>query len=183
MATVTTTVQPVLTRFPFVGLPEPAQRKSVIPTAELVFDLDPTEIVNAPGAGNDRSIIFECNLPNNFSYVLVEAVIRIFSSTNGVTPAWETISFFSATDQGKADRISGCTAGCVFEATQDGRGQQIYEFLGPKYVFGANSSIDFYCADTNLNGPQDRFKFFARFLQYDLNQKYHHEVNTPVLTR
>lgn len=182
MATITTTFTPTASYFPFAGL---GRRPSTSgPRAEVRFGEKDAEITLS-GTGDDQFARVQCMLPVNYSYTLSEIHIRLFTALNEVDLTWEPTAIailggeFNIPMEGvSVNQIPGL---------QGKRGYMVYTFKDlPKTVWKPQAglaimNVDMY--NVNLEEPAVKLDFYARFLQFDINQAIDYEVNTPSLVR
>ncbi len=211
MALITTTVSPEVRITPFTGVSETIREQSGIARAEVVYSSYGTWA--ATGSGDNRSISFSFSLDPDYGYILMDAnaaFIRYQSAirmeavgaleiTTDLGPGgsqkesqWypyvnhasrqnvtgdTDIGTIDADDYNSMERVTGDNALMIFN-------------LDPKptallYPFPGVSTID--C--TSMFAEQDTweiamaYRFYMRFLQYDITQGYNYVVSSPIMTR
>ena len=211
MALVTTTVTPEQRITPFTGISEEIRERSGIARAEVVYSgygLWPD-----PGSGNNRSISFNFDLDTAYGYVLMDANAAFIINDSyvsmeavGVTEIetatgpgasqlesqwyqWESAASRQGTDPTVAiGTIPAWNYNSLYPITG---GNAIMPFTMKTkptallYPFPGVSTISV----TSMFGEQDEdlgayaYRFYMRFLQYDVVQGYNYVVNSPIITR
>ena len=211
MALVTTTVSPTVTDTPFTGLSETVRERSGIARSEVIYSAYGTW--PATGAGDDRSISFSFSLDNDYGYVLMEASAAfIMSGYYPKMEATGVMEVTSSLGPGASDVASqwypyvsnpsrqanpGTTPigdipannyNTLYPIT-GGNGIQVYN-LGPKpsgllYPYSQRNTIDVVAmwGEETAQEPLMAYRYFCRFLKYDITQGYNYVVNSPRLTR
>jgi hypothetical protein len=211
MALVTTTVTPDLRLTPFTGISEVQRERSGIARAEAVYSAYGTW--PATGAGDNRSISFSFSLDPDYGFVLMESsCVFIEYNANIQMEAVGALEITTDLGPGASQKESqwypyvnhpsrqgsvGYTAigdipaqqyNTMFPVTGS-NGLMIFN-LDPKpngllYPFPGVSNIDVVAmfAEEPLQKIDAAYRFFMRFLQYDIVQGYNYIVNSPVMTR
>jgi len=197
MAAEITSIVPLPTVFGFTGLPENFQTESFIPRAEFLFANQTT--IPVPQLPQDNQVArFELELPFGFAYVAVELTLQVsdlggdfghsleWSHAAGMflrdAPSFGDASFTS-------DQVGLRNAAQVTGADPDDgiNGTVIYQFLQMPTVVAIAREPHALCQVTVSclanDGPEVLARLFARFLQYDVRQAHHYQVNMPSLTR
>lgn len=211
MALVTTTVTPTETIHPFTGISEVQREKSGIARAEVVFSAYGTW--PATGASDNRSISFSFSLDNDYGYVLMESsaafIINLHYPKMEATGAMEVTSslgpgasdiasqWYPYVNHPSRQSSAGDTAiGSITAASWNSlypitgsNGIMIFN-LDPKpngllYPYSQRNTIDVTAmfGEENTDEPAAAYRFFCRFLQYDVVQGYNYVVNSPIMTR
>ncbi len=209
MALVTTTVSPTVRITPFTGLSESVRERSGIARAEVVYSAYGTW--PSTGVGDSRSISFLYTFSPNHGYVLMDAnaafiinadymdmdatgVMEIETSlgTGDLESAWYQYENTAArqdgsgnTDIGSVDAnsynslypVTGSNAVMAFTMVNKPTGM-LYPFPGVDDI----TSVSMF-AERVANQPAMAYRFYARYLQYDITQGYNYVVNSPVMTR
>jgi hypothetical protein len=211
MALVTTTVSPTVTDNPFTGLSETVRERSGIARSEVIYSAYGTW--PASGSGNQRSISFLWSLDKDYGYVLMESsvafilnndyldmeatgVMEISSSlgpgASDVASQWypyiNHASRQNATGNTAIGSIPADNYNSLYPIT-GGNGIMVFN-LSPKptsllYPYSQRNTIDvvsMFAEDVN-DKPILAYRFFCRFLKYDITQGYNYVVNSPIMTR
>lgn len=211
MALVTTSVTPEIRVTPFTGLSETVRERSGIARAEVVyssFGLWP-----ASGAGDYRGLIFSWDLDPDYGHVLMDCTCAFLLDNNfiamGASGFMEIGTDLGPGASQKERQHYGMVA---YPARQDSSGNTAigtvdansYNSLFPSgtsvgsmifnmptkptallYPFPGVSAIEIATVfgERAQNLPAIAYRFYARFLQYDITQGYNYVVNSPFLTR
>jgi len=188
---------PLPTIFGFTSLPENFQTESPIPRAELLFASQVN--VPVPQVAQDNQVMrFELELPFGFAYVAVELTLNIsdlggdFGNSLDWSHAASMIFRDAPSFQGSSftsDQVGLRNAAQVTGSDPDDsvNGTVVYQFLQMPTVVAiarepnALAQVTVSCLVNN--GPEVRSRLFARFLQFDVRQAHHYQVNTPFLVR
>ena len=211
MALVTTTVSPDIRITPFTGLSETIRERSGIARAEVVYSS--YGLWPASGAGDNRSISYTFSLDPAYGYVLMDSSVAFIVTAGGMMLSsagaleittdsgpggsqkesqWypyvnrpgrqnfagtTPIGDITAYDYNPQYPVTGSNAVMIFA-------------LDPKptallYPFPGVDSIDFTAmfSERAYEQPQYAYRFYTRFLQYDITQGYNYVVNSPLMTR
>jgi len=210
MALVTTTVVPDLRLTPFTGISEVARERSGIARAEVVYTAVGTW--PATGAGDNRSISFNFELDPAYGYVLMDAnaaFIKYADDKNSMEATGvmqiSTVSASGGEESQWYSYISNSARQTSAGNTAIGSiGANDYNTMFP--ITGNNSIIVFTMetkptallfpfpgvdamACTSMFGEHkaqegsQAYRFYMRFLQYDIVQGYNYIVNSPIMTR
>lgn len=209
MALVTTTVTPPARVQPFTGISEIQRERSGIARAEVIYST--TGTWPATGAGDSRGLIITFDLDPDFGHVLMDCNSCFIASADYLemeASSWMEIETSTPGDLERqyyplvnyASR-QGNSAGntpvgdipannynstypagteigsMVFsmEVTPTGL---LWPFPGVGYI-----SCSTVFGEQALQQPGYSYRFFCRFLQYDITQGYNYVVNSPVMTR
>lgn len=211
MGLVTTTVTPEQRLTPFTGISEVQREQSGIARAETVYSA--YGLWPDPGSGNNRSISFNFDLDTAYGYVLMDAnAVFIINDSYvsmeavGVTEIntqtgpggsqyesqwyqWEnSASRQHGTPSTAIGDIPASNYNTLFPIT-GGNGIMAFTMrtkpTGLLYPFPGVSAISL----ATMFGEQDEdlgayaYRFYMRFLQYDVVQGYNYVVNSPIMTR
>jgi hypothetical protein len=211
MAVVATLVTPHQRLTPFTGLPQVARERSGIARAEAVYSSYGTW--DSTGAGDSRSINFTFDLDPDYGYVLMDANAAFFQTDSspgmeavgfmeigtdlgpgatekerqyyqynsepsrqsyaGVTPIGDIPAYLYNVQYPCVTSTGGILFGMPIKPT------------GLLYPFPGVSSIEVsnVFSEAEVQQPAYAYRFFCRFLQYDITQGYHYAVQSPSLTR
>jgi len=211
MALVTTTVTPTVTDVPFTGLSETLRERSGIARSEVIYSAYGNW--PATGGSDNRSISFLFSLDNDYGYVLMESsaafivnlnypkmeATGVMEITSSLGPgASDTASqWYPYTNHGSRQDSTGSTAiGSVSAASYNSQypitgSNAIMLFnLDPKpngllYPYSQRDTIDVTAmfSEDAVGEPIMAYRYFCRFLKYDITQGYNYVVNSPRLTR
>jgi hypothetical protein len=208
MALVTTTVSPTVRVTPFTGISEQERERSGIARAEIVYSSD--GLWPATGAGDSRGLLFSWDLNNDYGHVLMDCNCAFIISGNYF--GMQATSFMEIETKTQSDserqyyplvnypaRASDTPSTAIgslqaqyyntlFPAGTD-VGVMVFNMpdkpTGLLYPFPGVDRVS--CAvafgEQETEEPQYAFRFFARFLQYDIVQGYNYVVNSPALMR
>ncbi len=192
MAVVTTTITPALRYFPYSGLPDSYKERSPFPRGELTFVAD-TEAIALTGAGDNQNLRIRCTLPQGFAYVLADLAFDVFAAVAGDAnnfPVNATAFIVDSSVAGQ-DRTYRTDFSMISESSSLTPGNLIKTYRpvnqGGKVIRCAPGQtgemrLDAFNLTAN-DGAYTLHTFFARFLQYDIEQAHHYQVNSPVPTR
>ncbi len=211
MALVTTTVTPELRLTPFTGISEVQRERSGIARAEAVYSS--YGLWPATGAGDNRSISFSWTLDPDYGYVLMEssavfiknlahnkmeAVGCMEISTDlGPGASQKESQWYPYVNQAARQDYTATTAiGSLPADTYNsqfpvtGTNSLMVFNLVPKptallYPFPGVNNIDIVSmfSEEPVQEVVMAYRFYARFLQYDIVQGYNYVVNSPALMR
>ncbi len=210
MALVTTTVSPEVRIQPFTGISETLRERSGIARAEVVYSSIGNW--PATGAGDSRSIAFSFSLDPDYGYVLMDSSVAfimyqyynkmeatgVMEITTDTGPGASQAESQWYNYESSPSRMSSA-AGAVgsinaddYNSTYPITGDNSVEVFTMKtkptallYPFPGVSTID--C--TSMFGepasqePIQAYRYYTRFLQYDIVQGYNYLVQSPLLIR
>ena len=211
MALVTTTVTPTERITPFTGISEVQRERSGIARAEVVYSA--YGLWPATGVGDNRSIAFSLSLNPDYGFVLMESNAAFIVSADDIKmEATGALEITTDLGPGASQKESQWYPYVNNPARQDNAGNThvgdidahdwntmfpitgsngIMVFnLQPKptallYPFPGVNTIDV----TAMFGERPTqevaaaYRFYMRFLQYDITQGYNYPVQSPALTR
>ena len=211
MALVTTTVTPEVRVTPFTGISETVRERSGIARAEVVYSAYGNW--PATGVGDNRSISFLFNLNPNYGYVMMDCnAVFIKASAHMAMEATGVMEIATSTGPGATQNESQWYQFENLPARQDASGStEMKDLQADDYnsifpITGGNSAMAF----TLVNKPTAllypfpgiddltvvsmfgesatariimAYRFYCRFLEYDITQGYNYVVNSPFLTR
>jgi hypothetical protein len=211
MALVTTTVSPEIRTTPFTGLSETVRERSGIARAEAVYSSYGTW--PATGAGDMRSISFLFSLNPDYGYVLMESSCVFIANeeylsmesvgaleiTTDLGPGasqkesqwYPYVNHASRQDAAGSTGIGSVAAkGWNTQYPVTGTNGVMIFNLDPKptallYPFQGVNTIDVVAmfSEEVVQEPVYAYRFYMRFLQYDIIQGYNYVVNSPLMTR
>ena len=211
MALVTTTVSPTVTDIPFTGISEMARERSGIARAEVIYSAYGTWPATA--AGDNRSISYSFSLDNDYGFVLMESSVAFIQSGQyPKMEATGVMEVTSSLGPGASDIASQWYPYVNHPARQGYPGDTAIGSITANtwnslYPITGSNGIMVFCLDPKPNGvlypysqrntidvvamfgeeateePSLAYRFFCRFLKYDVVQGYNYVVNSPSLTR
>ncbi len=186
MATIVTNFQPDPERFAFTSLPQTFLEQSSQPRAEVVFNVV-QETVTAGGVGDDQQVVFLMAPPLNFAYVLVDLFCEIAAADEADAANWEPTAVATIIT---GDGLGNLVERAVMQGWSIGNVGPVrpYQFDKlPRRLFmpapGTLNLSSLVLRNVVNNGAAATSTMFARFLQYDISQKHHYQVNSPIPTR
>jgi len=198
MAAEQTTIVVAPRVFGFTSLDEAFQTRSDVPRAEFVF-ADQSVISQPVDPMNLQAVVYELELPFGFAYVIVELTLRITDqAAEGSSLDWgmaASLQLRDGTTSGNSSfsvdsvglRNAGFDTGGGDKPEDAVRGSVFYEFNKlPTVVVIARDPNGLASVAMNSlvdDGAAVTARIFARFLQYDIRQAHHYQVNTPTLVR
>ena len=210
MALVTTTVSPEVRITPFTGLSEMQRERSGIARAEVVYSAIGNW--PATGAGDYRSIAFSFSLDPDYGYVLMDSsvafimyqhynkmeatgVMEITTDTGPGASQAESQWYTYESSPGRMNSSAGAIGSINaddYNSNYPITGDNSVEVFTMKtkptallYPFPGVSTID--CTsmfgEPDSQEPVQAYRFYTRFLQYDVVQGYNYVVQSPALMR
>jgi hypothetical protein len=209
MALVTTSVTPTVRITPFTGLSQTARERSGIARAEETHSS--YGIWPATGTGDNRGLIFSWDLNPDYGYVLMDCTCAFLRDAGSIT--MEATGFMEiGTDLGpgasdkerqhyqlvshpsRQDSANTATdsSGANYNSMQPAGtdvGAMIFNMpikpSGLLFPFPGVTSIEIATVFGELptNKVAVAYRFFCRFLQYDITQGYNYVISSPRLTR
>jgi len=210
MALVTTTVSPTVRVTPFTGISEVQREHSGIARAEVVYSSD--GLWPATGAGDYRGLIFSWDLDKDFGHVLMDCSAVFIVAGDYLemeASSWMEIETQTSSDSERqyyplvnyASRQDAAASGATpigdvpvnnyntFYPTGTNVGTMAFSMpvkpTGLLWPFPGVGRIS--CATTFgeqiVQQPQYAYRYYCRFLQYDIVQGYNYVVNSPIMTR
>jgi hypothetical protein len=209
MSLVTTTVTPEPRITPFTGLSETLRERSGIARAEVVYSS--IGIWPATGTGDNRSISFILALDSDYGYTLMDSNSAFIASgayldmdatgvmeintelrTGDQESQWyQYQNYPSRQDEGAPTAVGSITAN---------QWNTMYPITGNNGIIAFNMDIKptallypfpgvdgITCTsmwgESRTNEGAIAYRFYTRFLQYDITQGYNYVINSPRLTR
>jgi len=187
MATVTTTLTPDPRLFLYEGMPDAARQSSVAPVGEVEFIVHDESIASV-GAGDNQAIDITCECPVNYAYALLDLSASISGVPTGNTNNWSTALTAFVSDSGFADRtfewyLCMDNHGVSTNATNKQFRAYCPQRLPSIVVAGIQPQLQIQSFNTTAADSGYNLNLYARFLQFNVNQQHHFEVNTPIPTR
>jgi len=190
MAIITTLFTPEPQRLPLIApVGEPDIWWSNYPKAEIIFNVNNNTSLNIDAlvGGDNQKIQIKCLLPPTFAYILTDITMVIFGMdydewddscfmflTSTASSPWTMFPEFSSTHA-----VSGSPGINQYKTYSLKVEPPSVTFLGTSAGGGITLNLN----NNVVDGAAGGVTFFARFLQYDLNQGYRTSINAPVLTR
>lgn len=187
MAVITTAFTPTPSRFDFQGIPEPAEEKTSLPRAEVVFEAS-SQSIPAPGAGNNQRFTISCDLPSGYAYVFMDAGVLVSGASAGgnnfVDVLGSQFGRSSTSAQFYAQfKSEGITYGSSGLQQQLFRPLQRYSGVVMPMSPEAEPNMTVWGHNTTADDIAYVCNFKLRFLQFDIAQSYRVAVNAPIPVR
>jgi len=195
MASLQQAFDPIARVLPFAQRREPGAYND-LPRARVDYDID-GEVVTAKATANTNRLRINCNLPNNYAYVL-DNVFTFLKITGGLPGDADGIDNFESIAGGELDPI-GTAATRFMELFANGNfitgsgeadGGKIWtpQSLSKQIFFntqGSQMNLRVFLVDgDNSNATlAGELTYHASFLQYDIEQAYNVAVNAPLPVR
>ena len=211
MALVTTTVTPETRITPFTGISETLRERSGIARAEVVYSAYGQW--PATGSGDNRSISFLWSLDPDYGYVMMDSNCAFIKSANYIDmEAVGVMEISTDLGPGASQKESQWYQYENLPSRQDQDGNtyvgnipgdnwnSLYPITGDNslmaftmvnkptallYPFPGVNTIDCVAmfGEQLDNQAAIAYRFYTRFLQYDITQGYNYVVSSPVMTR
>jgi len=211
MGQVTTTVSPEVRITPFTGLSETRRERSGIARAEVVYS--GYGLWPATAAGDNRSISFLFSLDPDYGYVMMDSNAAFIKASSYIDmEANGVMEISTATGPGASQSESQWYQYENLPSRQDNGGNtavgsiaadnwnSLYPITGGNaimaftmvnkptamlYPFPGVDTIDCVAmfAEQLTEQIVIAYRFYTRFLQYDITQGYNYVVNSPIMTR
>lgn len=192
MATVTTNPVPVITYHPYAGVPDILAELSSIPRGHIDVSVEQGAIALS-GAGDNQLVVLSVSLPANFAYALVNLSMSIRANSGSLLVDFNDDASFrwengSGTARTIVDDVA-MTANGVSTMASAPLGLKIWSHGAlPNYVMSpANSSAQVgftaHVFNPNVEDQAYLFNFYAKFLQFDIEQTLHYAPNAPIPVR
>ena len=210
MAVVSTLVTPELRLTPFTGVSEVQREKSGIARAEAVYTSRGSW--PATGVGDNRSISFIWDLDPAYGYVLMDCSCIFLLTATNLMNATGFMEIGTDLGPGATQKEAQYYQLISYPARQDGTGSTAVGTIGAQHfnsmypLVTATGGMAFNMVDrptallfpfpgvnsieiSTVFGEQptnqilQSYRFYARFLQYDIVQGYNYVVNSPIMTR
>lgn len=186
MATTLTFIAPPVRRLPFIApVGEPDIWWTPYPKAELVYNIQDGGITVA-AAGEDQALVVSCALPDSFAYVLQDLTMTIKAATD--IADWRLAALAKLKDATAAIweldmKFEGGSLMGIPAALLRTYGLTIEPPQKTLLAIAGGATLTITLDNPVIDGEAAEVDFFARFLQFDLNQGFRTSVNTPILTR
>ena len=196
MALQTTTITPTPAFFPFAGLGQLDRDRSAVPFGQIRYAEEFS--VPTPGAGNNQRCVIDMDLPQNAAWVLAEISLEFYGDSATSVRMGEALAGNSAraelqvTDSGSGTDRQFRWNGELVSDAQAQFGDAVYyrvytPLTLPKMVLlpprgqAAQVTLDVY--NPTANDQAYTGNVYCRLLGYQVDQTYHWQPNTPLLTR
>lgn len=189
MATTQTLFTPRARMFAFEGMGSIDQKGVIVPRSEVTFVVSDGDVTVA-AAGEDQRIFVSAILPPNFSYVLVDCFVRL---KNANAADWNVVGEIGYGDSDGTDRTFLASQEIVSHGTVDVTATTISRIWCPcgsllkvllLQLRGKPAPrVSIFLANGTIDGAAGLLNVYLRFLQYDVNQAHHVQVNTAILVR
>jgi hypothetical protein len=211
MALVTTTVTPTVRITPFTGISEVQRERSGIARSEVVYSGYGTW--PSTGVGDNRSIAFSFSLDPDYGYTLMDSNAAFIINTDYIdmeatgvmeiatdTRTGSTESQWYQYENDASRMVTDLSGATAIGSVPSNQFNTLYPITGQNaimvftmrtkptallYPFPGVSGID--CTamwgEGITNQPAMAYRFYTRFLQYDITQGYNYVVSSPQLTR
>ena len=211
MALITTSVSPEIRITPFTGLSETLRERSGIARAEVVYSS--YDIWPATGAGDERGLILSWDLDPNYGYILMDCTAAFISSAAnnamdavgfmeigtdlGPGSSQKERQHYQLVSQPARQDTAGTSAVGNISANQWNTQYPAGTLVGMMtfgmpikptallYPFPGVNNIEIAVAfgENAVQEASVAYRFYCRFLQYDITQGFNYVVNSPRLTR
>lgn len=188
MAVDTTVFTPALEKFPYSGMDTLGGDRSGNPFAEIGYAVVGGAIAVEAG-GDSQKIDVQCNLPVNFAFSLMSLSAKL-SGTD--IADWEAVADCFMTDgatTGGEKRTKLIAIPSWSEGITGTDKVRIYrfDFKGLGVILPGNAvsipQIRFILSNDTVDGSAMTLNFFARVLQFNIEQAYYFAVNSPMPVR
>lgn len=213
MANIVSFINPEERYNPFTGIPELERQRSGIPRAEVIFSKRNDDWSDPGAGNTRQLVAsISLDTSSNFGYVLMDCFARFRDDTYMRLSATAAVNIYPGGDYFNGDAIttnlvsdpdrsdpnSSTAIGSVqYRAyntafTDTGLGFAMnFKLAEPKptgiiYPYespGSSSLVEVVFGEEYQNGPDLKYDFYCRFLQFDVSQSYNYVVNTPQLMR
>lgn len=184
MATVTTSFAPEPQMFAYVTETGDVLDRTNLPRAEIIHSVV-AGAVPASGVGDDQVVAISFNLPQNFTYVMVDCYAAIvgvdagnWSATALGTNIQSDLPLFQTWFELTSTGVTGINATSLARAYNAPR---LPRGLMRGATSGANASITM--RNAIVNSSAMTVNVYTRFLMFDVDQFHNVLVNTPQLQR
>lgn len=156
--------------------------------AEIAFTGGQT--ILAAGVGDESITTLDFTLPRNFSYVLMEASLRIKTAVDGATNNMDLNSSLGLFRGATQQWVQGTSPGVTFDTGGADTFNETKIYTYPEIPTGVLIPLSGNNVFINIkvsNNVQDDAAYsavpFVRVLQFDLEQAFYEDVNNPVPVR
>ncbi len=189
MAIEQTSLSPLPTIFPFLGLDQLGLDRSNVPRAEVIYS-GILQVVAASGVGDTQRLDITCELPQNFSYAMAECHIDITTAA-GTLNTWNDDGILFLVDANNPARSIFVSSPLHSQGVIDTEmtPKHVYNLenimkgvlVPPPNSIGAKVGLTF--NNTTEGSVAATTSFYIRLYQFDIEQAHHFAVNTPDLIR
>jgi len=186
MAEITTTVTPAAVRLPLIApVGEPEIWWTHYPKAEIQFQ-QRDFLITASGVGDTQRLLIDCALQTSYAYTLVDLSLAIFGNEN--VDNWGAECNVDLLDN---TEVNWSIPIPFIRNTDTPSGPGFYRAFWPPHRLpqktilstSTGSLLRLQLSNATTNNAQITGRFYARFLQFDLNQGYRTSIQSPILTR
>jgi len=191
MAVTQTTLSAAARIVSWQSFPDPSRVNSPQPRGEMQFLTEATALTDG-GVGNEMMLAGVFTLPRNFSYTLLELLVRISKTAAGTNNFENSLGAEVIDDNDGTNQtvrfqfemvsVNVCSLGTLFET-------KLYTPVTiPKVVMIAPggegpAEVSIRCLNRTQADADYAAALWARFAIFDIEQAHFAEVNTPVLIR
>lgn len=188
MAVVSTSFTLDAVRLPLIApVGEPDIWWSNYPKAELVFVLFGAPVTLATG-GDTQNLTITCPLPVSYAYTLADVTMLIHGAN---ADDWYEAALLELVDKtpvptwGLDMQFQSTAIGGLGNTPNTSRNYGLQVQPPGKTLLATSPGAGLTMVVTNdvIDGSALQVNFYARFLQFDLNQGFRTSINSPVLTR
>lgn len=195
MALVTTTFSVgnggvLMERFPYTGAGDMQKMQTGIPRSEVNF-LMTSGFIAASAVGDNQRFIINCDLPSSYAYVLQEVSLSNLVGVDGANWDPNTITTIRTINIDQSEwrhSLDFFSRGDTWDGIAGSVSKSYHmSFINPlKRLIIPGQSATLQIHVTNETEEQSSMLiagFFARFLEFDVNQAHFYAANTPDPTR
>lgn len=189
MATELTTLTPNNLVFPWT-FPRQGRRELVTPRAEIRNVIDGSSIA-ATGVGDNQMWTIVVNLPENYAYTLLDYSVSIRGDT-ATANNWgqvQNVKLQNGNTDATSDyeyRLQAYNDGPEINGTELKYMRTFWLRSQPEMILvSTTNNVKLRSSQYNTTANDQAYTIYClvRWLQYDLSDAYHSDVNTPILTR
>jgi len=190
MATVTTTIIPTISVFPFAGYTQDSETTGAARSQVVAHVLN--SAVALSGVGDNQQIVVRFDLPVNFAYAMVDYCLEITAATGGDVAFANNIDFImtnhvTANSRTLTIPIGLNSAGAAPSESTDTEKKVYRPWCPYKGLIQAEGTSQVRVQAQSFNETANDIAYTvsctARFLQYDVRQFNHLGVNSAVVVR
>lgn len=189
MTIIVTTQAPLQRYFPFTGASDLERARTEIPMREVRCISPRVNTIPTTGVGDNQQLDVDIILDRNYAYVLSDLFLRISADT-GDTNNWGAV-----VNASWRDAFTGAMVFIPMEMVSEGiaivrdKQHRVYSITrNPQIVMipnraDANPYLEIGAYNSTSNDVEYTTGFFARFMQYGIEQAHHYAVSTPTPVR
>lgn len=189
MAVVNSLFYPTLRPFAFSGLPATDRELSYAPSREIRCYLDDT--IAATGAGDNQRMNVIISLLQGFAYCLVDFSLTIEAAVGATHhfPASCFVNWYNAVSTpGVGLTMEAVSDNLTYRSTNNQESRTYRIPVVPKAILlpsGPSDQDQFRCESVNQTANDTAYtvSFFARFLEFSVEQAHNWQANTPQSVR